>query len=59
MIDRVARMLGDNHPDDENVCLKLSYKYGLYLSKPFKDPLENAFDYGQRISSQKIFTINE
>ena len=52
-------MLGDNHPDDENVCLKLSYKYGLYLSKPFKDPLENAFDYGQRISSQKIFTINE
>jgi len=57
-IDRIDKMLDGKHPDTLH-DVKNRLKYGLFLAKPKKDPITNAFLSG--ITSEKAydFTIPE
>lgn len=57
-IDRIDKMLDGKHPDTLH-DVKNRLKYGLFLAKPKKDPLTNAFLSGPLADKAYDFNIPE
>ena len=57
-IDRIEKLLDGKHPDEFG-DVKSRLKYGLFLAKPRKDPLTNAFISGPLTEKAYDFSIPE